>query len=63
MGTRVTKPPAVGFGISKHEHYEALKYRCDAIVVGSAIVRAVGDGDASGAASRAAGIVREVLGR
>jgi tryptophan synthase alpha chain len=60
---QVTKPLAVGFGISKPEHYEALKDRCDAIVVGSAIVRAVGDGDASGAAGRAAGIVRHVLGR
>jgi tryptophan synthase alpha chain len=59
----VTRPLAVGFGISKHEHYEALKDRCDAIVVGSAIVRAVADGDASGAADRAAGIVRQVLGR
>jgi len=60
---QVTKPLAVGFGISKHEHYVALKDRCDAIVVGSAIVRAVADGDRSGAAGRAAGIVREVLGR
>jgi tryptophan synthase alpha chain len=59
--TRVTKPLAVGFGISKHEHFDMLKDRCDAIVVGSAIVRAVGDGDAAGAAERAGAVVRAIL--
>jgi len=54
---QVTKPLAVGFGISKHEHYEALRGRCDAVVVGSAIVRAVAKGGAEGAA----GVVREIL--
>jgi tryptophan synthase alpha chain len=60
---QVRKPLAVGFGISRHEHYELLKDRCDAIVVGSAIVRAVADGDVAGAAERAGAVVREVLGR
>ena len=59
--TRARKPLAVGFGISRHEHYELLKDRCDAIVIGSAIVRAVADGEASGAAERAAAVVRGVL--
>jgi len=54
---KVTKPLAVGFGISKREHYEALRGRCDAIVVGSAIVRAVAEGGAEGAAK----VVREIL--
>ncbi len=54
---KVTKPLAVGFGISKHEHYEALRGRCDAVVVGSAIVRAVAEGGAEGAA----GVVRQIL--
>jgi tryptophan synthase alpha chain len=55
---KVTKPLAVGFGISKHEHYEALRGKCDAVVVGSAIVRAVAEGGAEGAAA----VVREILG-
>ncbi len=57
----VTKPLAVGFGISRHEHYEALRDRCDAIVVGSAIVRAIGEGDAAGAAGRAARVVENIV--
>src|SRR5205807_10537180 len=58
---RVTKPLAVGFGLSRPDHYEALRERCDAIVVGSAIVRAIADGDATGAAARAAAVVRAIL--
>jgi len=58
---KVTKPLAVGFGISEHAHYEALRKRCDAIVVGSAIVRAIGDGNASAAPARAADVVHRIL--
>jgi tryptophan synthase alpha chain len=58
---RVTKPLAVGFGISQHTHYELLRDRCDAIVVGSAIVRAVADGEAADAPARAAAVVRTIL--
>ena len=57
----VTKPLAVGFGISRHEHYEALRGRCDAVVVGSAIVRAVAEGGAEGAAEGAAAVVEGII--
>jgi tryptophan synthase alpha chain len=52
-------PIAVGFGISRHEHYELLREHCDAIVVGSAIVRAVHEGGAEAAAN----VVRTILDR
>lgn len=54
---RLKHPIAVGFGISKREHYELLRDRCDAIVVGSAIVRAV----AEGGAEKAAQVVQSIL--
>jgi tryptophan synthase alpha chain len=53
---RLRKPIAVGFGISRHEHYQLLRDHCDAIVVGSAIVRAVAEGRSAG------DVVREILG-
>ncbi|HVS31336.1 MAG TPA: tryptophan synthase subunit alpha [Thermoanaerobaculia bacterium] len=58
----VKKPLAVGFGISHAEHLSMLRDRCDAVVVGSAIVRAIADGDAAGAPERAAEVVRGILG-
>ena len=59
---KLTKPLAVGFGISEHRHYEDLRDHCDAIVVGSAIVRAIAAGDPEGAPERAANVVRNILG-
>lgn len=53
---KLKHPIAVGFGISKHEHFLALRERCYAIVVGSAIVRAVGEGRPPGE------VVRQILG-
>ena len=61
MRKSLKHPIAVGFGISRSEHYQLLRERCDAVVVGSAIVRAVGDGDAAGAPKRAADVVRAIL--
>ena len=58
---KVSKPLAVGFGISEHAHYQALCGKCEAIVVGSAIVRAIADGDAAGAPQRAADVVHRIL--
>jgi tryptophan synthase alpha chain len=53
---QLKNPVAVGFGISSHGHYALLNRRCDAVVVGSAIVRAIADGASPGA------VVREILG-
>lgn len=58
---QIRKPLAVGFGVSRHEHFVALQNRCDAVVVGSAIVRAIADGDTEGAPARAAAVVRMIL--
>lgn len=53
---KLKKPIAVGFGVSEPEHYATLRDRCDAVAVGSAIVRAIGDGKNPG------DVVRRILG-
>ena len=59
---KLRKPMAVGFGVSTREHFVALEKYADAIVVGSRIVQAIAEGDAADAPSRAAAVVRELLG-
>ena len=59
----IRSPIAVGFGVSKPEHFSALAPRADAVVVGSAIVRAIADGPAAEAPRRAAAVVANILGR
>jgi tryptophan synthase alpha chain len=46
-------PRAIGFGLSRHEHLVALRGRCEAAVVGSALLDAMfaGEDDAPAAAS------------
>ncbi len=61
IGRRLRKPLAVGFGISENAHYVALAPHCDAIVIGSAIVQAVADGDSHGAPKRAGEVLRGIL--
>jgi tryptophan synthase alpha subunit len=39
--THTTLPRAMGFGLSRHEHMVALRGRCEAAVVGSALVDAM----------------------
>lgn len=59
---RLKKPLAVGFGVSERSHYDALSGHCDAVIVGSAIVRAIAEGDREGAPARAAAVARRILG-
>ena len=56
-------PVAVGFGISTREHVLDVGKRADAAVVGSVLVRALGDGPPAEAAQRAAKVVSSLSGR
>jgi tryptophan synthase alpha chain len=55
-------PVAVGFGISRPEHVRAVTSVADAAVVGSAMVRTVGQAGAKNAASAAGAFVSELIG-
>ena len=53
-------PRALGFGLSRHEHLVALRGRCEAAVVGSALIDAVG-ADPANPARAAARFLRAML--
>lgn len=54
VGKTTSLPRALGFGLSRHEHLEALRGHCEAAVVGAALIEAVADSedDAPGAVER-----------
>lgn len=57
-----TLPRAIGFGLSSHEHVEALRGRCEAAVVGSAFLDALDDGSHQSTAANAAAFLMGMLG-
>ena len=55
-----TLPRALGFGLSRHEHLVALRGRCEAAVVASALLDAI-DAEPGDGAAAAASFVRGML--
>ena len=58
-----TLPLAVGFGISRREHLEAVGRVADAAIVGSALIRTIQDAPRSQVVGRATQFVKELRGR
>jgi tryptophan synthase alpha subunit len=60
VGAQTSLPRALGFGLSRHEHLVALRGRCEAAVVGSALLDAMfaGAGGAAAAAEFLRGMLR-----
>jgi tryptophan synthase alpha chain len=57
------KPLAVGFGVSKREHVEALGHYADGAVVGSAIMRVVDEHREGAIEARLEEFLSELTGR
>jgi tryptophan synthase alpha chain len=60
LRSRTSLPIAVGFGISNAEQARRLRGRADAVVVGAAFMRAVGQDPARGAVERVVALGREL---
>lgn len=58
--THTDTPVAVGIGVTDRESAAAVAAYADGVIVGSAIVRAAGDGDPSGATDRVHALVSEL---
>jgi tryptophan synthase alpha subunit len=56
-------PLAIGFGISSRVHYEQVEKLADAVVIGSAIIRAVRDADADKRCAAVDTFIHSVTGR
>jgi tryptophan synthase alpha chain len=57
---RTDTPVAVGIGVKDRASAAAVAGYADGVIVGSSVVRAVGDGDPAGAPGRVAALVREL---
>jgi tryptophan synthase alpha chain len=60
LRARTRTPIAVGIGVKDRASAAAVAGYADGVIVGSSVVRAVGDGDAADAPARVAALVREL---